>query len=103
MNLELNITGIILEYFLFLFNSENFIMDKVIVGMLTNLTFRVNDEIKIAAIAALGDFKATIEYNDAIIRIIDLCQDPNKEVAVSAINTLSKLAIYFMQTSLPEH
>ncbi|SPZ18818.1 Uncharacterised protein [Providencia rettgeri] len=70
-------------------------MDKVIVGMLTKLTFRVNDEIKIAAISALGDFKATIEYNDAIIRIIDLCQDPNKEVAVSAINTLSKLSIYF--------
>ncbi len=32
-------------------------MDKVIVGMLTKLTFRVNDEIKIAAISALGDFK----------------------------------------------
>lgn len=44
-------------------------MDKVIVGMLTNLTFRVNDEIKIAAISALGDFKATIEYNDAIVKI----------------------------------
>ncbi|WP_275076340.1 HEAT repeat domain-containing protein [Providencia rettgeri] len=74
-------------------------MDKVIVS----LTFRVNDEIKIAAISALGDFKATIEYNDAIIRIIDLCQDPNKEVAVSAINTLSKLSIYFLQNPQLEH
>ena len=78
-------------------------MDKVIVGMLTNLTFRMNDEIKIAAISALGDFKATIEYNDAIIRIIDLCQDPNKEVAVSAINTLSKLSIYFISGQFPEN
>lgn len=71
-------------------------MDKTIVGMLTNLTFRVNDEIKIAAISALGDYKATIEYQEAIVRIINLCQDPNKEIAVSAINTLSKLSIYFM-------
>lgn len=71
-------------------------MDKTIVGMLTNLTFRVNDEIKIAAIAALGDYKATIEHQEAIVRIINLCQDPNKEIAVSAINTLSKLSIYFM-------
>ncbi|MGJ3353297.1 HEAT repeat domain-containing protein [Providencia sp. Je.9.19] len=78
-------------------------MDKVIVDMLTNLTFRMNDEIKIAAISALGDFKATIEYNDAIIRIIDLCQDPNKEVAISAINTLSKLSIYFVSGKFPEH
>ncbi|MEX6248313.1 HEAT repeat domain-containing protein [Providencia hangzhouensis] len=79
-------------------------MDKVIVGMLTKLTFRVNDEIKIAAISALVvNFKATIEYNDAIRPIIDLCQDPNKEVAVSAINTLSKLSIYFLHSSLPKH
>ena len=80
-------------------NSEIFIMDKVIVDMLTSLTYRVNDEIKIAAISALGDFKATIEYRDAIVRIIDLCQDPNKEVAVSAIHTLSKLSVYF----IPDH
>ncbi|MEX6377279.1 MULTISPECIES: HEAT repeat domain-containing protein [Providencia] len=71
-------------------------MDRTIVGMLTNLTFRVNDEIKIAAIAALGDYKATIEYQEAIVRIINLCQDPNKEIAVSAINVLSKLSVYFM-------
>lgn len=71
-------------------------MDRTIVGMLTNLTFRVNDEIKIAAIAALGDYKATIEYQEAIVRIINLCQDPNKEIVVSAINALSKLSVYFM-------
>ncbi|AFH92693.1 TPA: HEAT repeat domain-containing protein [Providencia stuartii] len=71
-------------------------MDRTIVGMLTNLTFRVNDEIKIAAISALGDYKATIEHQEAIVRIINLCQDPNKEIAVSAINTLSKLSVYFI-------
>ncbi|MBY6330598.1 HEAT repeat domain-containing protein, partial [Providencia rettgeri] len=54
-------------------------------------------------ISALGDFKATIEYHDAIIRIIDLCQDPNKEVAVSAINTLSKLSVYFIHSPKIEH
>ncbi|EPG4007435.1 HEAT repeat domain-containing protein, partial [Providencia stuartii] len=42
-------------------------MDRTIVGMLTNLTFRVNDEIKIAAISALGDYKATIEHQEAIV------------------------------------
>ncbi|MGI3428967.1 HEAT repeat domain-containing protein [Providencia stuartii] len=71
-------------------------MDRTIVGMLTNLTSRVNDEIKIAAISALGDYKATIEHQEAIVRIINLCQDPNKEIAVSAINTLSKLSVYFI-------
>ncbi|AIN64654.1 HEAT repeat domain-containing protein [Providencia stuartii] len=71
-------------------------MDRTIVGMLTNLTFRVNDEIKIAAISALGDYKATIEHQEATVRIINLCQDPNKEIAVSAINTLSKLSVYFI-------
>ncbi|MEX6197925.1 HEAT repeat domain-containing protein [Providencia stuartii] len=71
-------------------------MDRTIVGMLTNLTFRVNDEIKIAAISALGDYKATIEHQEAIVRIINLCQYPNKEIAVSAINTLSKLSVYFI-------
>lgn len=71
-------------------------MDKTIVTLLTNLTFRINDEVKVAAILALGDYKATIEYQDAIIRIINLCEDPNKEIAVSAINTLRKLSIHFI-------
>ncbi|MCW2255542.1 hypothetical protein M2263_001633 [Providencia alcalifaciens] len=71
-------------------------MDKTIVTLLTNLTFRINDEVKVAAILALGDYKATIEYQDAIIRIINLCEDLNKEIAVSAINTLRKLSIHFI-------
>lgn len=71
-------------------------MDKTIVTLLTNLTFRINDEVKVAAILALGDYKATIEYKEAIIRIINLCEDPNKEIAVSAINTLRKLSIHFI-------
>ncbi|EKT65137.1 hypothetical protein [Providencia burhodogranariea] len=71
-------------------------MDKTIVTLLTNLTFRINDEVKVAAILALGDYKATIEYQEAIFRIINLCEDPNKEIAVSAINTLRKLSVHFI-------
>ncbi|OAT52901.1 hypothetical protein M998_1343 [Providencia heimbachae ATCC 35613] len=50
---------------------------------------------KIEAISALGDYKATTEQQDAVTRLIELCQDPNKEVAVSSIKSLSKLSEYF--------
>ncbi|MCW2257898.1 HEAT repeat protein [Providencia alcalifaciens] len=76
-------------------------MDKQIIAMLIDLTFRGNDDVKIAAISALGDYQATIEQEQAIIRLIELCKDPNKEVAVSSIKSLSKLSGYF--TSLREN
>ncbi len=43
----------------------------------------------------MGDYKATIEQQDAVIRLIELCKDPNKEVAVSSIRSLSKLSEHF--------
>ncbi|ELX8377665.1 HEAT repeat domain-containing protein [Providencia vermicola] len=70
-------------------------MEKQIIGTLIELTFRGNDDVKIAAISALGDYKATIEQQDAVIRLIELCKDPNKEVAVSSIRSLSKLSEHF--------
>ncbi|WP_368919710.1 HEAT repeat domain-containing protein [Providencia vermicola] len=67
-------------------------MEKQIINTLIELTFRGNDDVKIAAISALGDYKATIEQQEAVVRLIDLCKDPNKEVAVSSIRSLSKLS-----------
>lgn len=62
------------------------------------LTFRANDDVKIAAISTLGDYKATIEQQDAIIRLIQLCEDPNRSVAISSIKSLGKLSSYFTKT-----
>ncbi|EMN4129012.1 MULTISPECIES: HEAT repeat domain-containing protein [Providencia] len=70
-------------------------MEKQIINTLIELTFRGNDDVKIAAISALGDYKATIEQQEAVVRLIDLCKDPNKEVAVSSIRSLSKLSEHF--------
>lgn len=70
-------------------------MEKEIINTLIELTFRGNDDVKIAAISALGDYKATIEQQNAVVRLIDLCKDPNKEVAVSSIRSLSKLSGHF--------
>lgn len=70
-------------------------MEKQIINTLIELTFRGNDDVKIAAISALGDYKATIEQQEAVVRLIDLCKDPNKEVAVSSIRSLSKLSGHF--------
>lgn len=72
-------------------------MEKQIIDTLMELTFRGNDDVKIAAISALGDYKATIEQQEAVVRLIDLCKDPNKEVAVSSIRSLSKLSGHFEQ------
>jgi HEAT repeat protein len=66
-----------------------------IIDTLVELTRRGNDDVKIAAVSALGDYKATIEQQTAISRLIELCKDPNKDVAISAIKALSKLSGYF--------
>ncbi len=70
-------------------------MEISIINVLIALTNRNNDDVKIAAITALGDYKATVEQNAAISRLVDLCKDPNKDVAISAIKSLSKLSGYF--------
>ncbi|MEQ5091659.1 HEAT repeat domain-containing protein [Providencia rettgeri] len=70
-------------------------MKEKIIESLVELTLRANDDIKIAAILALGDYKATIEQRNAIFRIIELSKSPNKEIAISSIKALSKLSIYF--------
>ncbi|MDD9341227.1 MAG: HEAT repeat domain-containing protein [Providencia heimbachae] len=62
---------------------------------LIELTNRSNDDVKIAAITALGDYRATVEQKAAISRLIDLCKDPNRDVAISAIRSLSKLSEFF--------
>lgn len=70
-------------------------MEKDIIKTLIELTHRGNDDVKIAAVSALGDYKATIEQQLAISRLIELCKDPNKDVAISAIKALSKLSSHF--------
>lgn len=69
-------------------------MKKDIISTLVELTHRGNDEVKIAAVSALGDYKATIEQQAAVCRLIELCKDPNREVAISAIRALSKLSSF---------
>lgn len=70
-------------------------MDNNIVKTLIELTHRGNDDVKIAAISALGDYRATVEQQNAISRLLELCKDPNRDVAVSAIKALSKLSEHF--------
>ncbi|HEM8293630.1 HEAT repeat domain-containing protein [Providencia vermicola] len=70
-------------------------MEKDIINILVELTHRSNDDVKIAAASALGNYKATIEQQLAISRLIVLCKDPNKDVVISAIKALSKLSGHF--------
>ncbi|MEQ5091671.1 HEAT repeat domain-containing protein [Providencia rettgeri] len=66
-------------------------MKKYIVNTLLDLTYRENDEVKIAAIVALGE--CDVDINDhALNRLVILSKDSNKEVAVSSINSLAKLS-----------
>ncbi|EPL9568160.1 HEAT repeat domain-containing protein [Providencia rettgeri] len=66
-----------------------------IVNTLTKITKGLNDEVKLAAIQTLGDYKATLENEASLGRLIELCQDNNKDVAVASIQALAKLARYF--------
>ena len=66
-----------------------------IVNSLTELTRRDNDTVKLAAISTLGDYKATLENEASLIRLVELCQDPNKDIAIASINAISKLSTYF--------
>ncbi|MGG4609718.1 HEAT repeat domain-containing protein [Providencia sp. Me31A] len=70
-------------------------MEKNIITTLIELTYRGNDDVKIAAISALGDYHSTVEQQNAINRLLELCKDPNRDIAVSAIKSLSKLSGHF--------
>ncbi|EKT56359.1 HEAT repeat domain-containing protein [Providencia sneebia] len=70
-------------------------MKKTIVENLVKLTYGSNNDVKIAAINALGDYKCSIEQQDAIERLLVLCNDYNREIAVASIYSLSKLAKFF--------
>ncbi|EMT5583846.1 TPA: HEAT repeat domain-containing protein [Providencia stuartii] len=70
-------------------------MKERIVKNLVELTYGTNNDVKIAAINALGDYKCSIEQEDAIDRLLVLCDYYNKEIAVASISSLSKLAKFF--------
>lgn len=67
-------------------------MDNKVINTLLNLTKRKNDDVKIAAISALGDCKAPMNAHNTIDRLLELCNDPNRDVAISAIKAISKLS-----------
>ena len=67
-------------------------MESNVIKTLIELTNRTNDDVKIAAIIALGEYKSAINQNNTIIRLLELCKDPNREVAISAIKAVSKLS-----------
>lgn len=74
-------------------------MDTLIIDTLFRLTFRNNDEVKIAAILALSDYQLTTKSQIIITRLIELCQDDNKDIAIASIRSLSKLSFYFYKES----
>ncbi|EML0363940.1 HEAT repeat domain-containing protein [Providencia rettgeri] len=67
-------------------------MDNKVINTLLDLTKRKNDDVKIAAISALGDCKIQLKQHITINRLLELCNDPNKDVAISAIKAISKLS-----------
>lgn len=67
-------------------------MESNVIKTLIELTNRTNDDVKIAAILALGEYKSAINQNNAITRLLELCKDPNREVAISAIKAISQLS-----------
>ncbi len=75
-------------------------MKHEIINTLIELTYRSNDDVKTSAILALGDYQATVDQQQAILRLLELCKDTNKEVVVSAITALSKLALFMQNTDL---
>lgn len=74
-------------------------MDTLIIDTLFRLTFRNNDEVKIAAILALSDYQLTTKSKIIITRLIELYQDDNKDIAIASIRSLSKLSFYFYKES----
>ena len=72
-------------------------MKEKIVKNLVELTYGANNDVKIAAINALGDYKCSIEQQDAIDRLLNLCDDYNKDIAIASIISLSKLAKFFSE------
>lgn len=80
----------------YLLFSKSFMKEKIVKN-LVDLTYGNNNDVKIAAITALGDYKCSIEQQDAIDRLLVLCDDYNKDIAVASIISLSKLAKFFYE------
>lgn len=66
-------------------------MENNVINTLIDLTTRTNDDVKVAAITALGEYKSAIGHKNAIDRLLILCRDPNRNIAISAIKSISKL------------
>lgn len=77
-------------------------MKELIVKNLVELTYGTNNDVKVAAINALGDYKCSIEQQDAINRLLMLCDDYNKDIAIASITSLSKLAKFFCDSDTIE-
>lgn len=63
-------------------------MENIIINALYSLTFGNNSDVKMAAIITLGEYKETTKNNEIILRLIELCNEPNREIAKSAIELL---------------
>ncbi|EKT63905.1 HEAT repeat domain-containing protein [Providencia burhodogranariea] len=50
-----------------------------------------NDIIKITLISSIGDIKSAAEHPEVIKKLLSLCKDENKDIAIAAIRSLSKL------------
>ncbi len=70
-------------------------MDTKIIDTLMNLTYKDNNLLKIAAIRAIGNYELTSKQEDVILRLIELSDNPNQDIAISAVLSLSQLSQYF--------
>nr|WP_314265448.1 HEAT repeat domain-containing protein [uncultured Moellerella sp.] len=70
-------------------------MDTKIIDTLMNLTYKDNNLLKIAAIRAIGNYELTSKQEDVILRLIELSNNPNQDIAISAVQSLSQLSQYF--------
>lgn len=50
-----------------------------------------NDILKITLISSLGDIKSAADHPEVIKKIVSLCDNHNKDIAIAAIKALSKL------------
>lgn len=64
--------------------------DKIIETLIT-LTYRNNDDVKIAAIESLGEYTSNIAFENVINRLIELARESNRDVAIAAIKSLGKI------------
>lgn len=70
-------------------------MENTVIRKLIELTHSENNKIKITAIAALGEYKATTGQKAAISRLIQLCDDKQEDIALCAVQALGRLSLHF--------